>query len=114
GHKELEPLKYAEVATAASVSWKKAEGCVRRTTSLISRCLGKGENIALVLRDVGVLLLEGTRVEMKFYYDFLEKLSGKENLEKAFFKVPHLMDMVVSPVTAVASLASSGRVIVFP
>ncbi|NXI63810.1 CCD81 protein, partial [Anseranas semipalmata] len=53
GHKELQPLKYAEVAAAAFVSWKKAESCVRETTSLISRCLGKGENIALVLRDVG-------------------------------------------------------------
>ncbi|NWZ29737.1 CCD81 protein, partial [Asarcornis scutulata] len=53
GHKELEPLKFPEVAAAASVSWKKVESCIRGTTSLISRSLGKGENIALVLRDVG-------------------------------------------------------------
>ena len=35
----------------------------------------------------GALLTEGTRVQMKFYYDFLERLSGKENLEEAVFKV---------------------------
>ncbi|XP_066841283.1 coiled-coil domain-containing protein 81-like isoform X1 [Anser cygnoides] len=82
GHKELEPLKFAEVAAATSVSWKKVEGCIRGTTSLISHCLGKGENIALVLRDLGVLLIKGTKVQMKFYYEFLEMLSGKENLKK--------------------------------
>lgn len=58
------------------------EGCIQGTMSLISRCLGKGENIALVLTDVGVLLIEGTKVQMKFYYEFLEVLSGKENLQK--------------------------------
>ncbi|NXQ84580.1 CCD81 protein, partial [Nyctibius grandis] len=53
GIKELEPLKYAKVATAASVSGLKVEGCTQGTTSLLSQCLGKGENIALVLKDVG-------------------------------------------------------------
>lgn len=63
------------------------ESCIRGTTSLISRCLGKGENIALVLKDMGVLLIEGTRVETKFYYDFLESLSEQGSLQKALFKV---------------------------
>ncbi|XP_050572828.1 coiled-coil domain-containing protein 81-like [Cygnus atratus] len=110
GHKELEPLKFGEVAAAASVSWKKVEGCIQGTMSLISRCVGKGENIALVLMDVGVLLIEGTKVQMKFYYEFLEVLSGKENLQK----VPQLMDVVVSRLEPVASLTFSGRVIIFP
>ncbi|XP_071888410.1 coiled-coil domain-containing protein 81-like [Anas platyrhynchos] len=114
GHKELKPLQYPEVAAAASMSWKKVESCIRSTTSLISHSLGRGENIALVLRDVGVLVIEGTRVQIKFYYDFLESLSEQESLQKALFKVPQLMDMVVSRVSAVASLTFSGRVIVFP
>ncbi|NXY80490.1 CCD81 protein, partial [Glareola pratincola] len=53
GNKEVEPLAYTKVATAASVSRLKAESCIQGTVSLLSRCLGKGENIALVLRDVG-------------------------------------------------------------
>ncbi|XP_075597508.1 uncharacterized protein LOC142599664 isoform X1 [Balearica regulorum gibbericeps] len=114
GHKELEPLKYAKVAEAASVSRRKVENCIQGTASLLSYCLGKGKNIALVLRDIGVLLIEGTRVQMKFYLSFLERMSGKENFEKATFKVPQLLDMMVSPVVPLASLTFSGRLIIFP
>ncbi|XP_069655869.1 coiled-coil domain-containing protein 81 [Haliaeetus albicilla] len=114
GNKELEALKYTKVAAAACVSRQKAESCIQGTLSLLSYCLGKGENIALALTDIGVLLIEGRRVQMKFYYSFLETLSGKENLGKAVFKVPQLLDMVVSPVVPVASLSSSGRIIIFP
>lgn len=87
GHKECELVQYTTVAEAASVSWEEAESCIRGTTSFMSHCLKKGENIALVLKDVGVLLIEGSRVQMKFYYDFLERLSGKENLEETVSKV---------------------------
>ncbi|XP_075346031.1 uncharacterized protein LOC142403702 [Mycteria americana] len=114
GNKELEPLKYAKVAAAASVSRRKVEACIQGTMSLLSHCLGKGENVALVLRDIGLLLIEGMRVQMKFFYNFLERMSGKENLEKAAFEVPQLLDMVVSQVVPVASLTFSGRVIIFP
>nr|ADT65176.1 hypothetical protein [Meleagris gallopavo] len=114
GRKEAETLKYTEVAAAASVSRQRGEICICGTTSLVSRCLKKGENVAFVLKDIGVLILEGARVQMKFYYDFLEKVCGKANLETAVFKVPWLLDMVVSRVAAAASLTLSGRVVVFP
>ncbi|XP_074710253.1 coiled-coil domain-containing protein 81-like [Strix uralensis] len=114
GNKELEPLKYSKVAAAASVSRQKAAGCIQGTVSLLSYCLGKGENVAFVLKDIGVLLIEGTTVQMKFYYDFLEMLSGKENLEQVIFKVPRLLDMVVSRMVLVASLSFSGHVVIFP
>ncbi|XP_074973438.1 coiled-coil domain-containing protein 81-like [Phalacrocorax aristotelis] len=114
GNKVLEPFRYAKVATAASVSRQKVEGCIQSTTTLLSHCLGKGETVALVLKDIGVLLIEGTKVQMKFYHNFLEKLSGKENLEKAVFKVPWLLEMVVSWEVPVASLSVSDRIIVFP
>ncbi|KFV18715.1 Coiled-coil domain-containing protein 81, partial [Tauraco erythrolophus] len=114
GNKELEPLKYVKVAAATSMSWRKVESCIRGTTSLLSFCLGKGENVAFVLRDIGVLLIEGTKVQMKFYYDFLARLSGKKNLEKVIFEVPQLLDMLVSPVVPVASLTFSRHVVVFP
>ncbi|NXX74033.1 CCD81 protein, partial [Urocolius indicus] len=53
GNKELRSLKYAAVAAQASVFRQKAESCIQGTVSLLSHCLGKGENVALVLRDVG-------------------------------------------------------------
>ncbi|KFQ74279.1 Coiled-coil domain-containing protein 81, partial [Phoenicopterus ruber ruber] len=114
GNKELEPLKYTKVAAATSVSGLKVEGCIQGTTSLLSHCLGKGENIALILRNVGVLLIEDMRVQIKFFYNVLERMSGKENLEKDVFKVPQALDMVVSQVVPVASVTFSGRVIIFP
>ncbi|XP_054070650.1 coiled-coil domain-containing protein 81-like [Rissa tridactyla] len=114
GNKEVEPLAYAKVAAAASVSRLKAEACIQGTTSLLSHCLGKGENIALVLRDVGVLLIEDRRVKMKYFCTFLERMSGTKNLAIAGFKVPQLLDMVVSQVVPLASLTFSGRVIIFP
>ncbi|XP_069709121.1 coiled-coil domain-containing protein 81 [Phaenicophaeus curvirostris] len=114
GHKELKPLKYSKVATAASVSRLKAENCIQGTLSFLSACLGKGKNIALVLRDIGVLLIEGTNVQMKFFCNFLERLSGKENWDKAVAKVPQLLDMVVSSDVPLASLTVSGHVIAFP
>ncbi|XP_040512854.1 uncharacterized protein LOC121108780 isoform X1 [Gallus gallus] len=51
---------------------------------------------------------------MKFYYDFLDKLSGKEKFRKALLKAPWLLDMVVSRAAPVASLALSGCLVVFP
>ncbi|NXU81590.1 CCD81 protein, partial [Oreotrochilus melanogaster] len=114
GNKELEPLKYSKVATATCVSRQKVECCIQGTTSLLSHCLGKGQNVALILKDLGVLLIEGTKVNMKFSYSFLERMSGKENLEKAVFQVPQLLNTVVSPVVPVASLTFSGHVIIFP
>ncbi|NXA30660.1 CCD81 protein, partial [Ibidorhyncha struthersii] len=53
GNKELEPLKYSEVAMDAAVSWQKVEGCIQGTMSLLPHCLGKGQNIALILKEVG-------------------------------------------------------------
>ena len=83
----MEPLKCAEVAAAASVSWQTGEACIYGTTSLVSHCLTKGENIAFVLKDIGVLLIDGTRVQMKYYRNFLERICGKEDLKIALSKV---------------------------
>ncbi|KFO99966.1 Coiled-coil domain-containing protein 81, partial [Calypte anna] len=114
GIKELQPIKYVKVAKATFVSWRKVENCIQGTTSLLCLCLGKGKNIALVLKDIGVLLIEDLRVQMKYFYKFLERMSGKENLEKAISKVPQMLDMVVSPVVPVVSLTVSERIIIFP
>ncbi|NXT27005.1 CCD81 protein, partial [Syrrhaptes paradoxus] len=113
-NQELEPFKYSKVATATCMSRRQVENCVQGTMSLFSHCLGKGENVALVLRDIGVLLIEGKKVYMRFYYSFLEMLAGKENLEKAIFEVPQLLDTVMSRVEPVASLTFSRRVVIFP
>ncbi|KFQ54148.1 Coiled-coil domain-containing protein 81, partial [Pelecanus crispus] len=90
------------------------EGCILGITSLLSHCLGKGDNAALVLKDVGVLLIEGRSVQMKFYSEFLERITGKRILEGAPFKVPQLLDMVLSQMVPIASLTFTGCTSVFP
>ncbi|KFV03423.1 Coiled-coil domain-containing protein 81, partial [Pterocles gutturalis] len=114
GNKELEPMKYSKVARDASVSRKKVETCIQGTTSLLSHCLGKGENVALVLRDMGMLLIEDRKMQMRFFPDFLERITGIRTREGAAFKVPQLQNAVLSPVVPVASLTFTGRVIIFP
>ncbi|KAM9514267.1 coiled-coil domain-containing protein 81-like [Guaruba guarouba] len=114
GNKELEPLKYSKVASSIPTSRQKVERCIQGTMSQLSYCLGKGETVALLLKDIGVLLIEGKRVEVRFYSHFLEELVGKRSLEKARAKVPHLLDMGMSPSAPVASLSTIGRIIVFP
>ncbi|NWU38900.1 CCD81 protein, partial [Hylia prasina] len=114
GGKQLEPLKYARVAVEAAVSRRKAECCVLGTTSLLYHCLEKGASVAFVLRDVGVLLIEGSRVKMRFYLDFLEKVAGGSIQDSATLKALQQLDMVVSQEVPVASLSITGRVIIFP
>ncbi|XP_056364713.1 collagen alpha-1(XXIV) chain-like [Oenanthe melanoleuca] len=114
GDKELEPLKYAKVAMEASVSRGKVESCILGTTSLLHHCLEKGVSVAFVLKDVGVLLIEGSTVQTRFYLDFLKKVIGKSIKDKATLKALQQLDMVVSRDVPITSLSFSGRVIVFP
>ncbi|NWV26369.1 CCD81 protein, partial [Origma solitaria] len=108
------PLRTFTVAMALGLPRHRVEGTLQATTSLLSRCLRTGENVALALRDIGVLLVERRKVRMRFYHDFLGAVSGKEILEKGVFKIPELLDMVVPQGVPVAALTSSGSVIVFP
>lgn len=50
----------------------------------------KGVSVAFVLRDVGVLLIEGSTVQMRFYLDFLEKVTGERIQDRATLKVSFL------------------------
>ncbi|NXH26337.1 CCD81 protein, partial [Myiagra hebetior] len=112
--KKLESLQYAKVAEKASVSRRTVECCIRGTTSLLYHCLGKGMSVAFVVRDVGVLLIEGSTAQMRFYEDFLENVTGQRIQDRATLKALQQLDTVLSRVVPIASLSSTGRVIVFP
>ncbi|NXI06552.1 CCD81 protein, partial [Irena cyanogastra] len=114
GDKQLEPLKYAKVATEASVSRRTVESCILSTTSLLYHCLEKGVSVAFVLRDVGVLLIEGSMVQMRFYLDFLEKVTGERIQDRDTLKALQQLDVLVSRAVPIASLSFTGHVIVFP
>ncbi|KAF4795524.1 hypothetical protein TURU_092288 [Turdus rufiventris] len=114
GDKKLEPLKYARVAMETSVSRRKVESCILGTTSLLHHCLDNGMNVAFILNDVGVLLIKGSTVQMRFYLDFLEKVMGHRIQDRATLKALHQLDMVVSRQAPITSLSSAGRVVIFP
>lgn len=87
GGKVLEPLWYAQLAAATFVSSKKVVGCIQDTMSLFSRCIGKGKTVVFILRDIGLLLTEDTRVQMKYYHNFLEMMTGEDTLEESLLRV---------------------------
>ncbi|XP_065606992.1 coiled-coil domain-containing protein 81-like [Cyrtonyx montezumae] len=113
-HKDVEPLKYSEVATVASVTLQRGRTCVQSTVSLLSSCLQNGKKVAFVVKGIGLLFIDGLTFEMKFYDDFVEKLSGKEAFRKAVSKAPWLLDMLISRLTPPASLTPSCWLIVLP
>nr|XP_047933317.1 coiled-coil domain-containing protein 81-like isoform X2 [Anser cygnoides] len=114
GDKLLEPLRYTHIAAATFVSAKRVVGCIQATMSLFSRCIGKGKNVALILKDIGMLLIERPRVQMKYYRDFLEMMMGKDTLKEALLRVPGMLDLVIPRTATAASLTCSGHVIIFP
>ena len=81
-----EPLKYCKAATAASLSWETLRTGIQSTVAPLSGCLQNGENVAVLLKDIGILLIDGLAFRVKFF-DFLEQLSGKEKFRRAAFKV---------------------------
>lgn len=86
---------------------KKVESCILGTTSLLYHCLEKGLSVAFVLRNVGVLLIEGSTVQMRFYQDFLEKVSREMVQDRATLKVSLLFPPMLgqSPSSSPALLA---------
>ncbi|KFP51927.1 Coiled-coil domain-containing protein 81, partial [Cathartes aura] len=112
--KVLEPLWYAQIAAAAFVSSKRVVGCIRDTMSLFSHCIGKEKTVMLILRDIGMLLLEDTQLQMKYYHDFLEMMNGKDTLEEALLRVPGMLDLVIPCTATTAFLTYSGCGTVFP
>ncbi|XP_040424009.1 coiled-coil domain-containing protein 81-like isoform X2 [Cygnus olor] len=114
GDKLLEPLRYTHIAAATFVSVKRVVGCIQATMSLFSRCIGKGRNVALILKDIGMLLIESPRVQMKYYRDFLEMMTGKDTLKEVLLRVPGMLDLVIPRTATASSLTCSGHVIIFP
>ncbi|XP_052528683.1 LOW QUALITY PROTEIN: uncharacterized protein LOC128075734 [Tympanuchus pallidicinctus] len=114
GHRKVDPLRYSKAAAGTSLSWKTLRTGIQSTVSLLSGCLQNGEKVAVVLKDIGVLLVDGLTFHMKYYFDFLEQLSGKETFRRAASKAPWLLDMVVSRGAPLASLLLSGCLVVFP
>ncbi|XP_040979950.1 caldesmon-like isoform X2 [Aquila chrysaetos chrysaetos] len=114
GHQHFEQLPYAQIASDNAVSEGTVQLCVERTMRLFRVCLENRDNVALVWRDVGMLIIQGRDVKMRFYTDFLKRLNGTDQMLQAVLEMPEMRDSVISRHDTAASQTSSGRVIVLP
>ena len=86
-HNHIEQLQYARIASDISVSQRTVEGCIEKTMRLFSLCIENGKNVAFVLNDVGMLVIQGKDVKIRFYKDFLKRLNGTEKMLEALLGV---------------------------
>ncbi|XP_049671536.1 coiled-coil domain-containing protein 81-like [Accipiter gentilis] len=114
GHQHFEQLPYARIASDNAVSEGTVQLCVERTMRLFRVCLENRDNVALVWRDVGILIIQGRDVKMRFYTDFLKRLNGTDQMLQAVLEMPEMRESVISRHDTAASQTSSGRVIVLP
>lgn len=61
--------------------------CMERTVRLFRVCLESRKNVALVWRDVGMVIIQGKEVRTKFYTDFLQRLNGTDKMLQALLEV---------------------------
>ncbi|KAK2525585.1 hypothetical protein Q9966_011320 [Columba livia] len=114
GHQDSEQLPYAEIASENAVSEGTVQLCMKRTTHLFHACLENRQNVAIIWRDVGMLIVQGKEIKMRFYLHFLERLNGTGKMLQALLEMPEMRDSVISRHDTAASQTSSGRVFVLP
>ncbi|XP_071659107.1 coiled-coil domain-containing protein 81-like [Patagioenas fasciata] len=114
GHQDFEQLPYAEIASENAVSEGTVQLYMERTTHLFHACVENGQNVAIIWRDVGMLIVQGKDMKMRFYLHFLERLNGTGKMLQALLEMPEMRDSVISRHDTAASQTSSGRVIVLP
>lgn len=87
GHQRVEQLPCAQIASDNAVSESTVQLCMERTIRLFQVCLENGKNVALVWRDVGMVIIQGKDVHTKFYTDFLQRLNGTDKMLQALLEV---------------------------
>ncbi|PKU38476.1 hypothetical protein llap_11209 [Limosa lapponica baueri] len=102
------------IASDNAASESTVQLCIQRTTRLFHACLENRKNVALVWRDVDMLIIQRKDIKMTFYIDFLKRLNGTEKMLQAVLEMPQMRDLVVSCQDTAASQTSSGRVIILP
>ena len=87
GHCHFEELPYAQIASENNVSVSAVRLCVESTTRRFWGCVEDRQDVAFLWRGVGMLIIQGKDVKMKFYENFLSKLNGTTKSLKALLKV---------------------------
>nr|XP_009671415.1 PREDICTED: coiled-coil domain-containing protein 81-like [Struthio camelus australis] len=114
GDREIAQLNYPRIALEAAFSPDTVQGCVDETVFLFACYLLDGKNVDFVLKDVGILVVRGKDVRMRYCDQFLLTVDWSGNLMKALCSNPQTEDLVVTSREAAVYKMHPGCVLVFP
>lgn len=63
------------------------ERCVKETSLFLSRSISTKQNVEFTFKGIGVLVIRGGNVKMRFYKNFLFTMDGSGALAKALANV---------------------------
>ncbi|CAD7673100.1 unnamed protein product [Nyctereutes procyonoides] len=90
------PLNFVMISLEGPFSRDTVEGCVKETLLFLSRSISIKQNVEFTFKGIGVLVIRGNKVKMRFYKDFLCTMDGTGALAKALANRPDTVDSVLS------------------
>ncbi|XP_022263255.1 coiled-coil domain-containing protein 81 isoform X2 [Canis lupus familiaris] len=90
------PLNFVMISLEGPFSRDTVEGCVKETLLFLSRSIFIKQNVEFTFKGIGVLVIRGNKVKMRFYKDFLCTMDGTGALAKALANRPDTVDSVLS------------------
>lgn len=80
------PLNYTALSNEGPYNRDSLQSCVKEILLTLSQCLFGGKNIHLDFYEVGRIIIKDSRIQMKFFHNFINELDFNTNgeLEKAF------------------------------
>ncbi|XP_062448830.1 coiled-coil domain-containing protein 81-like [Rhea pennata] len=79
-------LNYLQIATETDFPQRTVKGCVKEIAFSFCSCLAKRHNAELVFQDLGILVVQGKELQMRFYQNFLKSLDWTGKLLQTFLR----------------------------
>lgn len=78
------PLNYTVVSNEGSYNRDSVQLCVKEILSAMSRCLSVRKSINLDFIEVGRVIVKDSKIQMKFFRDFIRQFDSNGELEDLF------------------------------
>ncbi|XP_007079055.1 coiled-coil domain-containing protein 81 [Panthera tigris] len=90
------PLNFVTISLQGPFSRDTVESCVKETLLFLSRSISIKPSVEFTFKGIGILMIKGGKVKMRFYKDFLCKMDGTGALAEALTNRPGTVDSVLS------------------
>ncbi|XP_060160326.1 coiled-coil domain-containing protein 81 [Globicephala melas] len=90
------PLNFVMISLEGPFNRDTVERCVKETSLFLSRSISTKQNVEFTFKGIGVLVIRGGNVKMRFYKNFLFTMDGSGALAKALANRPDTVDSVLS------------------